>query len=50
LQADTRGERVMLTLAGERAAATLTTAERGWWQRWRSRLARPQPAALLETL
>lgn len=50
LQAGARGQRVTLTLAGERSAATLTAGQRGWWQNLRGRLARPVPAALLETL
>jgi hypothetical protein len=50
LQAGARGERVTITLAGERSAATFAAAERSWWQNLRGRLARPAPAALLETL
>lgn len=42
-----RGEAVTLTLAGERSAVTLANAEGGWLQRWRRRLATPDPRQLL---
>lgn len=48
-----RGERIALTLSGERSAVRLSAAGGGsWWQRLRARIASPRvdPAALLATL
>ncbi|AKJ30521.1 hypothetical protein [Caldimonas brevitalea] len=50
LAAQHRGERVRLTLCGERHAVSLETDTRGWWARWTSRRSRQAPVALLQSL
>ena len=49
-QAARSGERVQITLCGERAAQTLATGAQGWLQRLRRRLSSPAAQALLEAL
>ena len=50
LAAGAAARELTLTLAGERAALTFTSAPQGLWQRLSSSFKRPTPAALLETL
>ena len=45
-----RGERVRLTLCGERSAATFEPAVRGLWPRLRSAWSKPAVWPVLETL